>query len=77
MDISTFTYGNWCGNSEAVRIASGNQSVGIVSGRNTDITAAQSVTVAASNSVSLFAQSAGMQLLQGRAKWMCRLREMR
>ncbi|EJN0439430.1 type VI secretion system tip protein VgrG [Escherichia coli] len=53
---------------EAVRIASGNQSVGIVSGRNTDITAAQSVTVAASNSVSLFAQSAGMQLFAGQGK---------
>lgn len=53
---------------EAVRIASGNQSVGIVSGCNTDITAAQSVTVAASNSVSLFAQSAGMQLFAGQGK---------
>ncbi|EFH9618735.1 type VI secretion system tip protein VgrG [Escherichia coli] len=53
---------------EAVRIASGNQSIGIVSGRNTDITAAQSVTVAASNSVSLFAQSAGMQLFAGQGK---------
>lgn len=61
---------------EAVRIASGSQSVGIVSGRNTDISAAQSVTVAASKTVSLFAQSAGMQLLQGRAKWMCRRRAM-
>lgn len=53
---------------EAVRIASGSQSVGIVSGRNTDISAAQSVTVAASNTVSLFAQSAGMQLFAGQGK---------
>ncbi|MDR2263423.1 MAG: type VI secretion system tip protein VgrG [Enterobacter asburiae] len=53
---------------EAVRIASGSQSVGIVSGRNTDISAAQSVTVAASKTVSLFAQSAGMQLFAGQGK---------
>lgn len=53
---------------EAVRIASGSQSVGIVSGRNTDISAAQSVTVAASKAVSLFAQSAGMQLFAGQGK---------
>ncbi|ANS42236.1 type VI secretion system Vgr family protein [Serratia inhibens] len=53
---------------EAVRIASGSQSVGIVSGRNTDISAAQSVTVAASHTVSLFAQSAGMQLFAGQGK---------
>ncbi|WP_241617757.1 DUF2345 domain-containing protein [Rosenbergiella epipactidis] len=53
---------------EAVRIASGRQSVGIVSGRNTDISAAQSVTVAASKAVSLFAQSAGMQLFAGQGK---------
>ncbi|EAQ4906428.1 type VI secretion system tip protein VgrG [Salmonella enterica] len=53
---------------QAVRIASGSQSVGIVSGRNTDISAAQSVTVAASNTVSLFAQSAGMQLFAGQGK---------
>lgn len=53
---------------EAVRIASGSQSVGIVSGRNTDISAAQSVTVAASKAVSLFAQGAGMQLFAGQGK---------
>lgn len=53
---------------EAVRIASGSQSVGIVSGRNTDISAAQSVTVAASKTVSLFAQSAGIQLFAGQGK---------
>ncbi|NTZ36212.1 type VI secretion system tip protein VgrG [Enterobacter sp. JMULE2] len=53
---------------EAVRIASGSQSVGIVSGRNTDISAAQSVTVAASKTVSVFAQSAGMQLFAGQGK---------
>lgn len=53
---------------EAVRIASGSQSVGIVSGRNTDISAGKSVTVAAANTVSLFAQSAGMQLFAGQGK---------
>lgn len=53
---------------EAVRIASRSQSVGIVSGRNTDISAAQSVTIAASKAVSLFAQSAGMQLFAGQGK---------
>lgn len=53
---------------EAIRVASGNQSVGIVSGRNTDISAAQSVTVAAANTVSLFAQGAGMQLFAGKGK---------
>ncbi|MDF7680990.1 type VI secretion system tip protein VgrG [Enterobacteriaceae bacterium ESL0689] len=53
---------------EAIRIASGHQSVGIVSGRNTDISAAQSVTVAAANTVSLFAQGEGMQLFAGQGK---------
>ena len=53
---------------EAIRVASGNQSVGIVSGRNTDISAARSVTVAAANTVSLFAQGAGMQLFAGQGK---------
>jgi len=49
----------------AVRVASGGQSVGIMSGRNTDISAAKSVTIAAAEAVSLFAQSAGMQLIAG------------
>ncbi|QCZ28965.1 type VI secretion system Vgr family protein [Leclercia adecarboxylata] len=49
----------------AVRVASGGQSVGIMSGRNTDISAAESVTIAAVEAVSLFAQSTGMQLIAG------------
>ncbi len=50
---------------EAIRVASGGQSVGIMSGKNTDISAAKSVTVAAKETVSLFAQSEGMQLFAG------------
>jgi type VI secretion system secreted protein VgrG len=50
---------------EAIRIASGGQSVGIMSGKNTDISAAKSVTVAAKETISLFAQSEGMQLFAG------------
>ncbi|MEA5190044.1 type VI secretion system tip protein VgrG [Enterobacter hormaechei] len=50
---------------EAIRVASGEQSVGIVSGKNTDISAAKSFTVAAKETVSLFAQGEGMQLFSG------------
>lgn len=50
---------------EAIRVASGEHSVGIVSGKNTDISAAKSFTVAAKETVSLFAQSEGMQLFSG------------
>lgn len=50
---------------EAIRVASGEHSVGIVSGKNTDISAAKSFTVAAKETVSLFAQGEGMQLFSG------------
>ncbi|WP_299998734.1 type VI secretion system Vgr family protein [uncultured Cedecea sp.] len=47
----------------ALRIASGSESVGIMSGDNTDISAGQSFTVAAGEAVSLLAKGQGMQLL--------------
>lgn len=47
----------------ALRIASGGESVGIMSGNNTDISAGQSFTVAAAEAVSLLANGQGMQLL--------------
>lgn len=47
----------------AVRVASGSESVGIMSGDNTDISAGQSFTVAAGEAVSLLAKGQGMQLL--------------
>lgn len=50
---------------EAVRISSGGQSVGIMAGKNADISAADSVTMAAANSVSIFSQSSGMKLFAG------------
>jgi type VI secretion system secreted protein VgrG len=53
---------------EAVRLASGGSGVGIMSGKNTDISAGKSFTVAASEKVSLFAQAAGMQLIAGGGK---------
>jgi len=50
---------------EAVRLASGGASIGLMSGKNTDISAGQSFTVAASEAVSLFAQAAGMKMYAG------------
>ncbi|MGV3347004.1 type VI secretion system Vgr family protein [Enterobacteriaceae bacterium LUAb1] len=47
---------------ETVRIASGGASIGLMSGKNTDISAGQSFTVAAGEAVSLFAQAAGMKM---------------
>ncbi|WP_061709771.1 type VI secretion system Vgr family protein [Pseudenterobacter timonensis] len=47
----------------ALRIASGSESVGIMSGDNTDISAGQSFTAAAGEAVSLLAKNQGMQLL--------------
>lgn len=52
----------------AVRVASGSESVGIMSGHNTDISAGQSFTVAAEDAVSLLANGHGMQLLAGKGK---------
>lgn len=53
---------------KAVRIASGGESVGVMSGHNTDISAGKSFTVAASDAVSLFAQGQGMKLFAGKGK---------
>ncbi|MEE6890384.1 type VI secretion system tip protein VgrG [Escherichia coli] len=53
---------------ETVRLASGGASIGLMSGKNTDISAGQSFTVAASKSVSLFAQAAGMKMYAGAGK---------
>ena len=50
---------------EAVRIASGGESLGLMSGKNTDISTGSSFTVAASEAVSLFAQASGMKLFAG------------
>lgn len=52
----------------ALRIASGNESVGIMSGDNTDISAGQSFTVAAGEAVSLLAKGQGMQLLAAKGQ---------
>ncbi|WP_227729117.1 type VI secretion system Vgr family protein [Yersinia proxima] len=52
----------------ALRIASGSESVGIMSGDNTDISAGQSFTVAAGEAVSLLAQGQGMQLLAAKGQ---------
>lgn len=53
---------------KAICIASGNESVGIMSGDNTDISAGQSFTVAAGEAVSLLANGQGMQLLAAKGK---------
>lgn len=53
---------------EAIRLASGEKSIGLMSGKNTDISAGESFTVTASESVSLFAADAGMQLYAGAGK---------
>ncbi|MGP6379868.1 type VI secretion system Vgr family protein [Yersinia bercovieri] len=53
---------------KAIRLASGGESIGFMSGKNTDISAGKSFTVAASDTVSLFAQGAGMQLYAGAGK---------
>ncbi|WP_231889187.1 DUF2345 domain-containing protein, partial [Mangrovibacter phragmitis] len=50
---------------QAVRLASGGESIALMSGKNTDISAGQSFTVAAGETVSLFSQSAGMKLYAG------------
>ncbi|PLV45832.1 type VI secretion system Vgr family protein, partial [Erwinia sp. B116] len=52
----------------AVRVASGSESVGLMSGGNTDISAGENVTAAAGEAVSLFAQSQGMKLYAGKGK---------
>lgn len=53
---------------EAVRVASGSASVGIVAGKNADISAANHFTVSAGEAVSLFAGSQGMKLFAAQGK---------
>ncbi|MFU2318794.1 DUF2345 domain-containing protein [Rahnella sp. PCH160] len=53
---------------KAVRVASGSESVGMMSGSNTDISSGKSFTAAAGESVSLLAQKAGMKLIAGKGK---------
>ncbi|WP_380177454.1 type VI secretion system Vgr family protein [Kalamiella sp. sgz302252] len=53
---------------ESVRIASGGASVGLMSGKNTDISAGESITLAAANTVSIYAQGEVMQLFAGTGK---------
>ncbi|EHV49520.1 hypothetical protein ECDEC6B_5571 [Escherichia coli DEC6B] len=52
----------------ALRIASGSESVGIISGDNTDISAGQSFTVVAEGAVSLLSRNQGMQLLAAKGR---------
>lgn len=53
---------------KSVRMASGSASVGLMSGKNTDISAGESITLAATKTVSVFAQGEGMQLFAGAGK---------
>lgn len=53
---------------KSVRMASGGASVGLMSGKNTDISAGESITLAATKTVSVFAQGEGMQLFAGAGK---------
>lgn len=47
---------------EALQLASSTESIGIMAGHNADISAGRDITASAQQAVSLFAQSAGMQL---------------
>jgi type VI secretion system secreted protein VgrG len=53
---------------KAMRLASGGESVGIMSGHNTDISAGESFTAVAGGAVSLLANNQGMQLLAGKGQ---------
>ncbi|WP_404684861.1 type VI secretion system Vgr family protein [Raoultella terrigena] len=53
---------------QAVRMASGNASVGIMSQQNTDISALKRFTVAAGEAVSMLARKAGMKLFAAKGK---------
>ncbi len=53
---------------QAVRVASGSASVGIMSQQNTDISALKRFTVAAGEAVSLLARKAGMKLFAAKGK---------
>lgn len=51
---------------QTIRLASGGESIGLMSGKNTDISAGNSFTVAAAENVGLFAQHADMKLYAGK-----------
>ncbi|MDK9605690.1 type VI secretion system Vgr family protein [Lelliottia wanjuensis] len=53
---------------KSVRLASGSESVSVVSGSNTDISSGKSFMAAAGETVSLYAQSQGMKLYAGNGK---------
>lgn len=53
---------------QAVRVASGSASVGIMSQKNTDISAMKRFTVAAGEAVSMLARKAGMKLFAAKGK---------
>ncbi|NHB94585.1 DUF2345 domain-containing protein, partial [Photorhabdus cinerea] len=53
---------------EAVRVASGNHSVGVIAGKNADISALKDITAVGGESVSLFAQKSGMKLFAHQGK---------
>ncbi|AVF37537.1 DUF2345 domain-containing protein [Rahnella sikkimica] len=53
---------------KTIRLASGSESIGLMSGTNTDISAAKSFTAVAGEAVSLFAQANGMKLIAGKGK---------
>lgn len=53
---------------KALRFASGGESIALISGKNTDISAGQSFTAAASETISLFAHANGMNLFAGAGK---------
>lgn len=53
---------------KAVRLASGGESVGVMSGGNTDISAGKSFTAVAGETVSLYAIAKGMKLIAGKGK---------
>lgn len=53
---------------KSIRLASGSESVGMISGGNTDISTGQSFTVTAQSAVSLLANAQGMQLLASKGK---------
>ena len=53
---------------KAVRLASGGESVAVVSGANTDISAGKNFTAAAGEAVSLYASAKGMKLIAGKGK---------
>jgi len=53
---------------QAVRVASGSASVGIMSQQNTDISALKRFTVAAGEAVSMLARKAGMKLFAAKGK---------